>query len=246
MLLRKEMLYEEFHKASSIIEPVAISPEEWPIEWRKVYFKGYPRFKRYPLPREAWKEVKGNLSSLLIRRESKRNCSENSFPVTIREISILLLGAAITRPGEDVVWNSRRAYPSAGARYPIEVYLLLINSQALPPAIYHYHVRTHSLEHLWDFSIEDLQYCFPGQEFVRECGVVFLLTSIMSRTVVKYSERGYRFALMESGHLAQNILLLSEAIGRQACPLGGFRDQAIVDLLDLDEGELPLYAISIG
>jgi len=68
----------------------------------------------------------------------------------------------------------------------------------------------------------------------------------MPRTTVKYSERGYRFTLIESGHLAQNILLLSASIGKRACPLGGFRDQAIIDLLDLDDSELPLYAISIG
>lgn len=68
----------------------------------------------------------------------------------------------------------------------------------------------------------------------------------MSRTVNKYSERGYRFALLEAGHIGQNTCLLATARGIKVCPIGGFHDENLANLIDIDlNDELPLYCISI-
>ena len=76
---------------------------------------------------------------------------------------------------------------------------------------------------------------------------VLVLTASFEKTQVKYGERGYRFVLLDAGHLAQNILLVCEDLGLAAIPLGGFDDDGLANELQLHgELETPLYVIFIG
>ena len=67
------------------------------------------------------------------------------------------------------------------------------------------------------------------------------------RSRFKYGQRGYRFALLEAGHLAQNVLLAAEALDLGAAPIGGFYDRQLAEFLEIDGvNEGPLYVIPIG
>lgn len=238
--------YIEFHEASSIAEPYRISPSKWPESWKRIYYKGYPRFERIKLSKTVWNQTEEYLVKTITRRRSNREYTPRANGVSKDEISFLLLGAAITKKEEDLSYESYRAYPSGGARYPLEVYIIILKSSDLNKGIYHYHVRNHSLEYLWPVTTSEVQKCFPSQSFLVRCSAIFVISSIMRRTTVKYKERGYRFALLEAGHLAQNICLLSQAKDKKHCPVGGFIDNELTRLLELDgEEELPLYALAV-
>lgn len=245
MINNKKYQFEKFHWISSIEKPNKILPrEKWPDSWKRIYFKGYPRFEKYPLEKTInFKNV--NIFDVILKRKSSRDSQK--LPLSRKKLSLLLLGGAITRIEGDIFYDSYRAYPSAGARYPLEIYLIIQRVSGFKSGIYHYHVRTHSLEYLWNISKRDLLKCFPGQKFVSESRTVIIITAIMSRLTGKYSERSYRYALIESGHLAQNFYLIAQAIEVGVCALGGFNDKKIIEILDLNlnKDEIPLYCIAI-
>jgi SagB-type dehydrogenase family enzyme len=82
-------------------------------------------------------------------------------------------------------------------------------------------------------------------DFISETGALMLISAVLSRTTVKYGHRGYRFALIEAGHIGQNIYLLSEKKNLGCCALGGFLDDKLNELLDL-ENEPVIYALALG
>lgn len=240
----KKQWFLELHKRSSIEKSNTPPKNKWPEEWKRIYFKGYPRFERISLDKQAWIE-KADLIKTLIERHSSRIFSKDLDNLK-STLSYLLLGGAIGRVNGSIQYDSYRTYPSAGARYPLELYVIVLRGKDFKMGLYHYHVRTHSLEYLWSVRIQDIQKCFPGQKFVTKGNIIIVISAAMARTVIKYKERGYRFALIEAGHLAQNIMLLAQAKNILICPIGGFHDANIVSLLEIEgTDELPLYALVV-
>ena len=87
----------------------------------------------------------------------------------------------------------------------------------------------------------------PMRELVGQCALVLIVTSMFWRARFKYGQRGYRFALLEAGHLAQNVLLGAAALDLAAVPVGGFYDRKLAEFLAVDGvNEAPLYVIPIG
>ena len=171
--------------------------------------------------------------------------------MTLGELSyILYFSGGISYKGKN--WDEAyRMYPSAGARYPLEIYLLVIRVKNTLPGIYHYNVKKHSLELLAKYSINDLNkmmrkiYC--NQELTKNPSVILIITAVFERTMLKYGERGYRYILLDVGHFAQNVYLTATAIGIGCCTIGGFLDKEITKLLDLERvGEKPMYSIALG
>ncbi len=77
--------------------------------------------------------------------------------------------------------------------------------------------------------------------------MVIIVTTVFGRTLVKYGKRGWRYICFEAGHLAQNVHLVTTASGLKSCAIGGFLDEKVIELLDLDENsEIPLYLLSVG
>ena len=77
--------------------------------------------------------------------------------------------------------------------------------------------------------------------------MVIIITAVFARTIVKYKERGWRYIFFEAGHLAQNVYLISTSLKLKCCAIGGFSDEKVIELLDLNpKSELPLYLIAIG
>lgn len=241
----KSYQFNKFHLVSSIEKPKKVLPKEkWPDSWKRIYFKGYPRFEKFFLDKTIWKKINYNLFESILNRKTSREPKNNSL--SKNDLSLLLLSAGITRIENNVFYDSRRAYPSGGARYPSEIYIIIRKTYDLSPGLYHYHVRTHSLEFLWPINKTQVRQAFPSQKFVSESRAIIIITSVIERSVGKYGERAYRYSLIEAGHIGQNIYLISQAIKIGCCALGGFNDKKISKLLDINiDEELPLYCIAI-
>lgn len=222
------------------------SSVRWPKEWTTVYAKSYPRLSRVLLPKPE--EMNFSLGKSLLARRSQRDF--NGQPLDLKNLSQLLYySAGITEKDADFN-KTRRSYPSGGARYPLEVYPLVLKGyNGLKEGIYHYNVKEHSLERLLEKKdlADDI---FPQaiwQEMVIRAPVVLVVSAVFKRTTMKYQDRGYKYVLLEAGHLGQNIYLTSTALGIRCCGLGGFDDYRLNNLLDLDgEDEAVLYVFALG
>lgn len=141
---------------------------------------------------------------------------------------------------------SLRAYPSAGALYPIELYAVVRRSRDLNDGLYYYPPGEEGVRLLRE-ETEGFLDAFVVEEPVRNAALIIILTSAFWRTKAKYGPRGYRYALQESGHLAANISLVGEALGVGTAPIGGFYDDRVNEWLGIDGvNEAAVYALAIG
>ena len=134
-----------------------------------------------------------------------------------------------------------RAAPSAGALYPIELYLVTAEG------VYHYLPEPHSIEVLR----EDDRRTTPaqaalGQQSVHGAPLVMVVTGVFARTTAKYGDRARRYVFMEAGHVGQNVHLQAEALGLGSVPVGAFDDAAVGDCLGIPDDHAPLYLIPVG
>jgi SagB-type dehydrogenase family enzyme len=135
-----------------------------------------------------------------------------------------------------------RTAPSAGALYPLELYV------ATADGIYHYDPQHH---HLLALSLDDarqrIYQAALQQEALRLAPAVFIVTAVYERTAQKYgAERSPRYVHLEAGHAAQNLLLQAAALDLGAVPIGAFHDQEIQQVLGLPADHMPLYLIPVG
>lgn len=140
-----------------------------------------------------------------------------------------------------------RTAPSAGALYPLEIYAVTENMESLEPGIYHYSPAKHELKLLKNGDHRKAL-CRAGlsQSAICNAPLSLVITGVKERTTGKYGERGIPYVFMEAGHAAQNVLLQAVSLDLGAVPIGAFRDSAVSRLLELPEGEQPLYIIPIG
>ena len=175
-----------------------------------------------------------SLEEALAQRHSVRSFAETSL--TLDELSQLLWAAqGITRD-----WGGRTA-PSAGALYPLELYLVT------EAAAYHYLPTEHGLvtlttqdlrDALWDAGLQ--------QDALREAPATLVIAAIFERTATKYGDRASRYVYMEAGHAAQNVLLQAVALGLGAVPIGAFHEEQLAEALGLLPDHIPIYLIPIG
>lgn len=185
-------------------------------------------------------KLKGKMSleEALLKRRSVREFA--TTPLTLQEVSQLLWAAqGITSP-----WGGRTA-PSAGALYPLEIYLVAGQVKDLPSGIYKYQPKDHSLlrisegdkrEEIWKAALK--------QPWVKNAPVIFIFTAVYQRTTQKYGERGIRYVHIETGHAAQNLLLQAVALDLVGVPVGAFYDEVLKKTLNIKED--PLYIVPIG
>lgn len=144
-------------------------------------------------------------------------------------------------PGEPL-----RAVPSGGALYPLELYVLAQRVAGTPRGLYHYDPWRHVLECLprgADWSAAELT-AYP--ELLEPAAALVLVTAMFWRTRFKYALRGYRFALLEAGHLGQNVVLAAAALQLAALPVGGVFDaraEAVLGIDGVDESLVYLFAL---
>ena len=123
---------------------------------------------------------------------------------------------------------------------------LSYNTQSLENGAYHYSFIRKGLEQLLkkDFTREEKREMISS--YLENPAGTILFTSVISRSEIKYGLRAYPYSLIEAGHMGQNILLASTEIGIGACPVSGFVDKKVKEILDLTENEIPIYSISLG
>ena len=175
-----------------------------------------------------------SVEAALAKRESVRHFT--SVPLALSQISQILWAAqGITRD-----WGGRTA-PSAGALYPLELYL------ALRDGFFHYIPRSHQLVHVSDDDfIDGLASVALGQPCIRESSAVVVIAAVYERVEQKYGRRGERYVKIEAGHAAQNILLQAVSLGIGAVPVGAFYDDDVRKVLSLPADHEPLYLIPLG
>ncbi len=144
--------------------------------------------------------------------------------------------------------ESKRPYASAGARYPLELYIISLNCKGMAKGLYHYNVKEHSLETLLlDTLNTSVLKITGGERWVIDAGVIFIITGVIGRGRVKYGDRAYRYMLIEAGSLLQNLCLAVSELGLGSCPLGGFIDDELNKLLDIQlQREYSLCMIPVG
>ncbi len=162
--------------------PVPADSSLWPDEWKTIYYKTYARLPKIKLRHE---EKNFDLFEAIKRRSSKRKFSGEA--INVDELSLLLkYSCGVTRKAEN--GDGRRPQPSGGARFPIETYCLITQAgEGLKPGLFHYNIKDHLLEILWDkkFTKEDLDK-LATYEFVQDSSVLIFLTAVFWRTQNKY------------------------------------------------------------
>jgi SagB-type dehydrogenase family enzyme len=185
------------------------------------------------LPSPAQKG-KMSLEEALKKRESVRSFS--SDPLTKEDLSQLLWAVqGITRD-----WGARTA-PSAGALFPLEIYVVL------KEGFFRYSPKGHNLVRIIQQDLRNtLSKAALGQNCIGEAPAVFVIAAVYERTSRKYGNRAERYVKMEAGHAGQNLLLQAVSLGLGAVPVGAFQDEQVQQALHLPVNHEPLYLIPVG
>jgi SagB-type dehydrogenase family enzyme len=191
-----------------------------------------------------------SVEKALSERRSVRKYTDE--PVTLEEVSQLLwsaYGITYTREGlPDFIRGGFKTAPSAGARYPLEIYLVAGNVKGLLPGIYWYLPEGHIIHRLADGDVRaGLQAACLSQQFAGEAPVSIVWSAVYERCTEKYGDRGRdRYVCMDLGHSAQNVYLQCVSLGLGTCAIGAFTDDALKDLIGMTEQEVPLYVMPVG
>lgn len=209
--------------------------------------KRYPSAPTVALPADL-PESSLSFDEALSSRRSFREF--DGRPLALPEVAKLLIAAGGVTGWVDLAGHGRqplKAAPSGGALYPVELYLFAFRVTDLAPGLYHYAAADRALElvRAGGMAREVAHLCYT--EALAEAGAVIALTGISAKSRLKYGERGYRFTLLEAGHIAQNALLAANAVGLGACAFGGFIDDDLDKLLGIDGlDEVSLYLVAFG
>jgi len=176
----------------------------------------------------------------LRERRSKREYVPGA--VTFEAVSQLLWAAqGITGP------HGERTAPSAGALYPLRLYLVASEVESLRRGVYAYRPHEHALERLSEADVRtELASAALGQAWVSAGAAVVVLAAAYDITTRKYGARGARYVHMEAGHAAQNVYLEAASLGLATVLVGAFDDERVAKILHLPSGERPLAIMPVG
>jgi SagB-type dehydrogenase family enzyme len=195
-------------------------------------YPGYPRWALEPA-RSRWRPA---LDRVLADRRCVRDL-DFALPARIELSRLLKSSHGVTG------LLSAGPVPSAGGLQALELYLVTFSSGWLPAGVYHYDRVGHHLSQLGtNADRTDWTRYVPALDLVRGGSILWLLVGDGEREAGKYGDRACRFLLQESGHLMQNLCLVSASLGLVMVPLGGYFEEAVAHRLHLPPGDLVLYA----
>ncbi len=220
------------------------------VTWKEkpAVYKQYDGVKEIALP-EVRPEGGG---SFIEASEAWRNTGSRlaESSITIDDLSLLLYH---TQGINKVLEFSGRRFelrtaPSAGALYPVDIYLAVNRVQGIEPGLYYYHVKNHSLQQI------RTGYVYPVLEEAAGCphtyqpaAVTVIMSATFSRTGFKYKDRCYRYVNMDTGHAVANLCVCAASLGLAAPVVARFDDHAINRLLEIDsKEEAALVLIPLG
>jgi SagB-type dehydrogenase family enzyme len=192
---------------------------------------------KLPKPRYA-----GNVSveEAMLKRRSVRKYKKS--PLELSDISQLLWAAqGVTDP------RGFRTAPSAGALYPLELYLVASSVKGLDQGVYKYSADRHALKMVIKGERQSRLYWSSwAQKSVKKAQAVVVITAVYKRTTGKYGNRGVRYVHMEVGHAAQNIYLQAVSLGLGTVVVGAFNDKSVKKEIGAQKDEEPLCIMPIG
>jgi SagB-type dehydrogenase family enzyme len=142
-----------------------------------------------------------------------------------------------------------RAVPSAGALYPLELYVVVRKDGVvgLPEGVYHYEPQGHRLTPVkGGDAASDLEAATWGQGVVKEAAATIVMTAVLGRTAKKYGRRATQYVFQESGHAAQNAFLQATSLGLGTVVMGAFSEPAVRRAIGVGLGERPVYVQPFG
>ncbi len=177
-----------------------------------------------------------SIEETLNNRRSVRDYRRGSL--NLEQISQLLWAAS----GRN---RYRRTIPSAGATYPLEIYLVAGESERIETGVYHYSLSRHAIEPVVKQDVRKrLSRAALGQTMIEEAPISIVIAAAYDRTTGHYGQRGIRYVHMEVGHAAQNVSLQAIALHLGTVMIGAFEDSAVREILGISED--PLYIIPVG
>lgn len=191
-----------------------------------------------------------SLEATLQNRRSIRAYADTS--ITLADVSQLLWSAyGITMPvedGPDFLRGGLRTAPSAGALYPLEIYVVARNVADLPEGIYLYRSEAHKLMRITeDDRWEGLAEACLGQSHFETAAAAIVYSAVFERNTSKYGRRGrQRYVCMDLGHSAENVYLQAYALGLGTCAIGAFDDLRVKQVVGMTRQEEPLYVMPVG
>jgi SagB-type dehydrogenase family enzyme len=212
-------------------------------------FSHYEGYKSIPLSKN-FSRTSLSFEEVVINRRSVRDFTGDAMSLETLA-KILFLGDGVVKTmhfSDGANWPVRTA-PSGGGLFPIEMHAVVMNVKGLSQGLYIYNPEEHALKQILEKDLTDyLVNSSPAMEqSIRKASVCIILNAIVPRQKFKYGERAYRFALLEAGHITQNILLAAQAENLGAVAVGGYLDDDIDRLLSLDGvEEVSLYMTLIG
>ncbi len=215
----------------------------WPAEWKTVHYKSYGNLPKIMLSKGA---PKADFFDVLRNRHSSREFSGKPIPKDVLSQLLLYACGAL---GREVGGVPTRSYASGGGLFPIEIYPIVLSGDAdIPSGLYHYNVREHAFDVLSQkvFTKDEIGRMFV-YDWVQDASVALVMTAVFARNQVKYGERGYRYILVETGHIGQNVYLTAEALGLRCCAMAGVHDVQVERLLNIDGvSESTVHSVILG
>ena len=231
--------YAPFLMADEIVARMKDTAESLPLEQ-------YPTIQ---LPEELTPLTRP-LEETLRTRVSTRDFRPE--PVSLRDLAtILFYSYGITRDNAGTDYpRPFRIVPSGGGLYPLDIFFHTKCVPELKPGLYHYNpchncVRLLREEDLTEQLAETL--IFMQRNLALDCSIMFLMAALFERSIFKYGARGYRFIMMEAGHVAQNLNLVTNALGLGSVNICGYYDQEVDELLGMDGlTQSTIYMVAVG
>jgi len=245
----REQLWELFHENSKTSQYDYPPPDEevlsmMALMWESLPFEGYPvvelPLERTPLDMPLGQAIESRVSARAL----------TPVPVALADLATLLHSAyGITRLNLGTGYpRPFRSVPSGGALYPLELFCHTTLVEGIGSGLFHYDPTLNALHHLRERDATDkIARAIVQPELVAGASLVLFVTALFARTTFKYGDRGYRFALLEAGHVAQNVSLACTGLGLVSVVLGGFFDRRADELLKLDGvTHSTIYMIAVG
>jgi len=191
-------------------------------------------------------ETVGDMSveEALENRRSRRNFQDKAL--SVEQLSQILWAAyGITEPS-----SGKRTAPSAGASYPLEIYLAVGDVTNIEAGIYKYDSREHKIVRTIDGEIREelgstASATAQSKDMVRKAPMTVVYTAVFSKLPERYGGRE-KYVFIEIGHSAQNVYLQAEALGLGTCAIGSFTENRVSELLGLPKDEEPMYLMPVG
>ena len=186
---------------------------------------------------------------LLCARESCRAYQLRTMSQeTLSTILKCAYGVARTAQMPGVGSGYFRTTPSAGGLFPLEIYALVRDVAGVTDGIHHYNVRRHALELIREGRwFEEFDKVLISAPFVSNANLIFFLSAVFNRSQKKYGPRGYRYILLEAGHVAQNLCLVAVEQGLSSLCMGGYTDSKLNRFLGFETAEeAVVYSVAVG